>query len=159
MSLFLVYPQLKKLNLEKNMIEGALPTSMAECKALQDLNLANNLIVGPVVHIHWGDLSNLQHLLLSNNKVGCVRLLGTAVPHDCCVDEIPRKKLLSVSCEGLTDQACYHPFVSCPIHSWRGHYPPPSGPCLPLCRWTSARTSLQVNFFTYLVVFIPWQAC
>eukprot|EP00903_Cladosiphon_okamuranus_P019522 g17953.t1 len=61
--------KLKKLNLEKNMIEGALPTSIAECKAFQDLNLANNLIMGPLLHIHWGELSNLQHLLLANNKL------------------------------------------------------------------------------------------
>lgn len=42
---------------------------MAECKALEDLNLANNLLAGPLLHIHWADLSNLQHLLLANNKV------------------------------------------------------------------------------------------
>lgn len=76
LTLFCVYPQLKKLSLEKNMIEGALPTSIAECKALEDLNLANNLIVGPLVHIHWGGLLNLQHLLLANNKVCCLNLFG-----------------------------------------------------------------------------------
>lgn len=47
---------------------------MAECKALEDLNLANNLIKGPLLHIHWGDLCNLHHLLLANNKVPTIAL-------------------------------------------------------------------------------------
>lgn len=50
-------------------MKGAIPTSLAECRALEDLNLSNNLLVGPLLHIHWGDLSSLEHLLLANNKV------------------------------------------------------------------------------------------
>lgn len=63
--------QLKKLNLEKNTIEGPLPTSLAELEALEDLNLSSNLLVGPLLHIQWGNLSSLQHLHLAHNKVRC----------------------------------------------------------------------------------------
>lgn len=61
--------QLKKLNLEKNTIEGALPTSLADLKALEELNFSNNVFTGPLVHIQWGNLSKLEHLHLANNKV------------------------------------------------------------------------------------------
>ncbi|CAN0553633.1 unnamed protein product, partial [Ectocarpus sp. 8 AP-2014] len=60
---------LKKLNLEKNSIGGALPTSLAECKALEDLNISNNQLMGPLLHIPWANLENLEHLLLGNNKL------------------------------------------------------------------------------------------
>lgn len=64
-----VHVQLKKLNLQKNCIDGPLPTALAECKALEDLNLSNNLIAGPLEHVQWGNLCNLEHLVLANNKV------------------------------------------------------------------------------------------
>ena len=60
---------MKKLNLEKNTIGGTLPTSLANLKGLEGLNLSNNLLSGPLLHIQWGNLNNLEHLHLSNNKV------------------------------------------------------------------------------------------
>ncbi|CAN0017819.1 unnamed protein product, partial [Laminaria digitata] len=61
--------QLKKLNLEKNTIGGTLPTSLANLQGLEGLNLSNNVLSGPLLHIQWGNLSNLQHLHLAYNKV------------------------------------------------------------------------------------------
>jgi len=60
-------PNLKKLNLRYNSLEGELPVELKELKSLKFLSLSNNMLEGPLPDI-FEEMPNLEILLLESNR-------------------------------------------------------------------------------------------
>ncbi|PIA57864.1 hypothetical protein AQUCO_00500050v1, partial [Aquilegia coerulea] len=102
--------RITKLDLQSNMLIGAIPSSIGNLSFLTVLNLQNNSFFGEVPQ-EIGRLYHLQELLLGNNSLGgqipihisnCTNLMNLSLPYNQLVGKIPMEigylsKLLTFS--------------------------------------------------------------
>lgn len=98
-------PNLRLLYLFENELAGPIPANFGGSQSLKDIYLYDNLLTGDIPNVAEPSLSNLEELILSQNKI------GGSVPVSICDLRSTNLERIRVDC---TPESGQPPQVACP---------------------------------------------